>query len=121
VLAKRIDNWLPASLQQSLAKAGERLLMQARHYWLLLAEAHPTRRKFAATLRRAAALPVPARWPTCWQQRDRFGKKEAEGGDASEESRRLEAVQAWRLLERSERAVLGASLGTGMGNSVGRG
>jgi hypothetical protein len=42
-----------------------------------------------------------------------------EGGEASEESRRLEAVQACRLLERGERAVLGASGGAGMGNSMG--
>jgi hypothetical protein len=60
VLSKRIDNWLPASLQQSLAKTGGRLVKHARHYWLLLAEGHLTRRKFAAILRRVAALPVPA-------------------------------------------------------------
>jgi hypothetical protein len=31
----------------------------ARHFWLLLAEGHLTRRLFGAMVRRMAALPVP--------------------------------------------------------------
>jgi hypothetical protein len=31
------------SLQQRLVKTGERLIKQARYYWLLLAESHLTR------------------------------------------------------------------------------
>ena len=47
-------------MQQRLVKTGGRLLKLARHYWLLLAEGHLTRRLFADMLRKIAALPVPA-------------------------------------------------------------
>jgi hypothetical protein len=46
--------------KQGRATHGGRLVKHAGHYWLLLAEGQLTRRKFAATLRRVAALPVPA-------------------------------------------------------------
>jgi hypothetical protein len=46
--------------KQGQATHGGRLVKHAGHYWLLLAEGQLTRRKFAATLRRVAALPVPA-------------------------------------------------------------
>jgi hypothetical protein len=59
VLPKRIDTWSLTSLQQRLVKTGGRLAKHARYYWLLLAEGHPTRRLFGATLRRIWVLPVP--------------------------------------------------------------
>jgi hypothetical protein len=37
---------------------------QACCCWLLLAESHLTRRRFACVLRRIAALPLPAGWQT---------------------------------------------------------
>ena len=42
-----------------LVKTGGRLIKHARYYWLLLAESHPTRRRFGAMVGRIAALPVP--------------------------------------------------------------
>jgi hypothetical protein len=48
-------------LQQRLVKTGGRLVKHARHYWLLLAESHLTRRLFGALLRRISELPLPAR------------------------------------------------------------
>jgi hypothetical protein len=48
VLTRRIDNWSLTSLQQRLMKAGGWLIKRARHYWLLLAEGHLTRRSLAA-------------------------------------------------------------------------
>ncbi len=43
-----------------LVKTGVRLLKHARHYWLLLAEGHLTRRLFGGMLHRIAMLPSPA-------------------------------------------------------------
>jgi hypothetical protein len=40
-------------------KTGGRLVKQARHHWLMLAESHLTRRRFGSMLRRIEALPVP--------------------------------------------------------------
>jgi hypothetical protein len=48
------------SLQQRLGKTGGRLIKHARYCWLLLAESHLTRRRFAGMLRKIAALPAPA-------------------------------------------------------------
>ena len=59
-LPKRIENWSLTSLQQRLVKTGGRLVKHARYYWLLLAEGHLDRRRFAAMLSRIALLPVPA-------------------------------------------------------------
>jgi hypothetical protein len=47
-------------LQQRLGKTGGRLIKHARYCWLLLAETHLTRRRFAGRLRKIAALPAPA-------------------------------------------------------------
>jgi hypothetical protein len=47
-------------LQQRLVKTGRRLVKHARHYWLVLAEKHLTKARFAAMLRRIALLPLPA-------------------------------------------------------------
>jgi hypothetical protein len=47
-------------LQQPLVKTGGRLVRHARHYWLLPAEGHLSRRLFGAVLRRILMLPVPA-------------------------------------------------------------
>ena len=60
VLPARIGNWSLTSLQQRLVKTGGRLVKHARYYWLLLAESHLTRRLFGNTVRRIAAIPVPA-------------------------------------------------------------
>jgi hypothetical protein len=59
VLPQRIANWSLTSLQQRLVKTGGRLVKHARYYWLLLAEGHLNRRRFAAMLGRIALLPVP--------------------------------------------------------------
>jgi len=48
------------SLQQRLVKTGGRLVRHARYYWMMLAEGHLTRTRFAAMLRRIALLPLPA-------------------------------------------------------------
>jgi hypothetical protein len=60
VLPQRIGKWSLTSLQQRLVKTGGRLVKHARHYWLLLAEGHLTRRLFGAMVRRIEALPMPA-------------------------------------------------------------
>ena len=44
----------------ALAKTGRRLVKHASYYWLLLAEGHLTRKRFASMLRRIAMLPLPA-------------------------------------------------------------
>jgi len=59
-LPQRIENWSLTSLQQRLVKTGGRLVKHARYYWLLLAEGHLTRGRFAAMLGRIALLPLPA-------------------------------------------------------------
>jgi hypothetical protein len=59
-LPRRIENWSPISLQQRLVKTDGRLVKHARYYWLMLAEGHLTRTRFAAMLRRIALLPLPA-------------------------------------------------------------
>jgi hypothetical protein len=59
-LSKRIEGWSLTSLQQRLVKTGGRLIKHARYYWLLLAEGHLTRGRFAAMLRRITLLPLPA-------------------------------------------------------------
>jgi hypothetical protein len=58
-LPRRIENWSLTSLQQRLVKTGGRLVKHARYYWLLLAEGHLNRRRFAAMLGRIALLPLP--------------------------------------------------------------
>jgi hypothetical protein len=52
-------NWSLTSLQQRLAKTGERLVKHARYYWLLLAEGRLTRHLFSTMLRPNWALAVP--------------------------------------------------------------
>jgi hypothetical protein len=59
-LPRGIENWSLTSLQQRLVKTGGRLVKHARYYWLLLAEGHLTRGRFAAMLRRITLLPLPA-------------------------------------------------------------
>jgi hypothetical protein len=59
-LPRGIENWSLTSLQQRLVKTGGRLVKHARYYWLLLAEGHLTRGRFAAMLRRITLLPFPA-------------------------------------------------------------
>ena len=58
-MPKRIENWSLTSLQQRLVKTGGRLVKHARYYWLLLAEGHLNRRRFAAVLGRIALLSLP--------------------------------------------------------------
>jgi hypothetical protein len=60
VLPARIRNWSLTSLQQRLVKTGGRLIKRARHYWLLLAESHLTRRLFGSMLQGIAMLPSAA-------------------------------------------------------------
>jgi hypothetical protein len=60
VLPAKIDNWSLTSPQQRLVKTGGRLVKHARHYWLMLAESHLTRRLFGSMVRRIEALPAPA-------------------------------------------------------------
>jgi hypothetical protein len=55
----RRARWSLPSLQQRLVNTGGRLVKHARYYWLLLAEGHLTRRRFAAMLGRIALLPIP--------------------------------------------------------------
>jgi hypothetical protein len=59
-LPKGLEMWSLTSLQQRLVKTGGRFVKHARHYWLLLAESHLTRRLFGSMLRRMEALPLPA-------------------------------------------------------------
>ena len=58
-LPKNIGNWSLTSLQQRLVKTGGRLVKHARYYWLLLAEGHLTRQRFAGMLRMISGLPLP--------------------------------------------------------------
>jgi hypothetical protein len=58
-LPRKIENWSLTSLQQRLVKTGGRLVKHARYYWLLLAEGHLNRRRFAAMLGGIALLPLP--------------------------------------------------------------
>jgi len=60
VLPNGIEDWSLTSLQQRLVKTGGRLVKHARYYWLMLAEGHLTRTRFAAMMRRIALLPLPA-------------------------------------------------------------
>jgi hypothetical protein len=60
VLPKGIESWSLTSLQQRLVKTGGRLVKHARYYWLMLAEGHRSRARFAAMMRRIAMLPLPA-------------------------------------------------------------
>ena len=55
-----LESWSLTSLQQRLVKTGGRLVKHARYYWLMLAEGHLTRARFAAMMRRIALLPLPA-------------------------------------------------------------
>ena len=55
-----ISDWSLTSLQQLLVKTGVLLVKHARHYWMVLAEGHLTRTRFAAMLRRIALLPLLA-------------------------------------------------------------
>jgi len=58
VLPKKIEKWSLTSLQQRLVKTGGRLVKHARHYWLMPAESHLTRRLFGSMVRRIDALAV---------------------------------------------------------------
>jgi hypothetical protein len=58
-LPRGIENWSLTSLQQRLVKTGGRLVKHAGYYWLLRAEGHLNRRRFAAMLGRIALLPLP--------------------------------------------------------------
>ncbi len=60
VLPTWVATWSLTSSQQRLVKTGGRLIQHARYYWLLLAEGHLTRQRFAGMLRKIAALPSPA-------------------------------------------------------------
>jgi hypothetical protein len=60
LLPRRIANCSLPSLLQRFVTTGGRFIKHARHYWLLLAESHLTRRLFGAMLQRIAALPSPA-------------------------------------------------------------
>ena len=60
VLPKGIEDWSLTSLQQGPVKTGGRLVKHARYYWLMLAEGHLTRTRFAAMMRRIVTLPLPA-------------------------------------------------------------
>src|SRR5580704_4185444 len=62
-LPKRIENWSLTSVRQRLVKTGGRLVKHARYCWLLLAESHLTRHRFARSVRRAAVLSLPACLP----------------------------------------------------------
>jgi hypothetical protein len=55
-----IKDWSLTSLQKRLIKTGGRLVKHARYRWLLLAEGHLTRGRFASMLRRITLLPLPA-------------------------------------------------------------
>jgi hypothetical protein len=59
-LPGEIEDWSLTSVQQRLVKTGGRLVKHARYYWLMLAEGHLTRGRFAAMLQRIAMLPLPA-------------------------------------------------------------
>jgi len=59
-LPGEIEDWSLTSVQQRLVKTGGRLVKHARYYWLMLAEGHLTRGRFAAMLRRITMLPLPA-------------------------------------------------------------
>jgi hypothetical protein len=59
-LPSGIEDWSLTSMQQRLVKTGGRLVKHARYYWLMLAEGHLTRARFAAMLRRITMLPLPA-------------------------------------------------------------
>jgi len=58
MLPKNIENWSLTSLQRRLVKTGGRLVKHARHYWLMLAESHLTRRVFGGMVWRIDALAV---------------------------------------------------------------
>ena len=50
VVPKEIRTWSLISLQQRQVKTGGRLVKHARYYWLMLADGHLTRIRFAAIL-----------------------------------------------------------------------
>ena len=58
MLPLRVANWSLTSLQKRLVKTGGRLVKHARHYWLMLAESHLTRRLLGSMVRRIDALAV---------------------------------------------------------------
>ncbi len=55
----RVAIWSLTTVQQAIGEDG-RLVKHARHYWLLLARGHLTRRLFGAVVRRIGLLSVPA-------------------------------------------------------------
>jgi hypothetical protein len=55
-LPQRIGNGALTNLKQRLVKTGGRLVKHARHYWLLLADSHLTRRLFGSMVRRIDPL-----------------------------------------------------------------
>jgi hypothetical protein len=60
ILPTGIADWSLTSLQLRLVKTDGRLVKHARYYWMVLAEGHLTRVRFAEMLRRIALLPLPA-------------------------------------------------------------
>jgi hypothetical protein len=75
VLPKRIEDRSSTSLLKRLVKTGGRLVKDARYYWLLLAESHPTRRLFGAMVGRIAALPVAAGWRRAMTRRNQAARR----------------------------------------------
>ena len=57
--SKRTDRWSLTSFPRHLVKTGRRLLIHARHYWLLQAESPVSGVLFVAMLQRTSALPAP--------------------------------------------------------------
>jgi len=57
---KRSENCLLTSQWQRLVKESGGLVKHALYYWLMLAEGHLTRTRFAAMLQRIALLPLSA-------------------------------------------------------------
>jgi hypothetical protein len=82
VLPKRIGQWSLTSLQQRLVRTGGRLVKHTRYYWLLLAESHPTRRRFGAMVGRIESVPLPAGYAS--GRRIGFQRGESQGGRVSE-------------------------------------
>ncbi len=80
-----IEDWSLTSLQQRLVKTGGRLVKHARYYWMMLAEGHLTRTRFAAMMRRIALLPLPANYRLAASSINQI-HEEKEEGKVSEKS-----------------------------------
>ncbi len=55
-----VGSWSLTILRQRLVKTGDRIVKQARYYWVLLAESHLAQRVFGAVIRRIEVLLLPA-------------------------------------------------------------